>query len=109
VGSGVATIPLSAAMRLKMEREAAAAGVKLGPSGTVPADALDADSSVDPNDPGAAGTIAPVASTGALLPGGPLPGKTRPRAFDAVAGTAKDPLNNKTFDLNSPKTVPNLK
>jgi UPF0755 protein len=108
VGSGVATIPLSAAMRLKMEREAAAAGVKLGPSGPVPADALDPDSSIDPNDPGAAPTIAPVASANAL-PGGPLPGKTRPRAFDAVAGTAKDPLNNKTFDLNSSKTVPNLK
>ena len=27
---------------------------------------------------------------------------------DAVAGTAKDPLLNKTFDLNSPKTIPNL-
>jgi UPF0755 protein len=27
---------------------------------------------------------------------------------DAVAGTAKDPLLNKSFDLNSPKTVPAL-
>ncbi|MGL4243255.1 MAG: endolytic transglycosylase MltG, partial [Beijerinckiaceae bacterium] len=33
----------------------------------------------------------------------------RPRAFDAVEGTAKDPLRNKTFDLNSPKTVPTLR
>jgi UPF0755 protein len=29
--------------------------------------------------------------------------------LDAVAGTAKDPLLNRTFDLNSPKTVPPLK
>lgn len=28
--------------------------------------------------------------------------------LDAVAGTPKDPLNNKSFDLNSPKTVPPL-
>ena len=27
---------------------------------------------------------------------------------DPVAGTSKDPLLNKTFDLNSPKTVPHL-
>jgi UPF0755 protein len=33
----------------------------------------------------------------------------RPRAFDASEGTAKDPLRNKTFDLNSPKTVPTLR
>lgn len=31
-----------------------------------------------------------------------------PNSADAVAGTAKDPLLNKTFDLNSPKTVPQL-
>lgn len=29
-------------------------------------------------------------------------------AGDPVAGTSKDPLLNKTFDLNSPKTVPSL-
>jgi UPF0755 protein len=29
--------------------------------------------------------------------------------LDAVAGTPKDPLNNKTFDLNSPKVVPTLR
>jgi UPF0755 protein len=33
----------------------------------------------------------------------------RPRAFDASEGTAKDPLRNKTFDLNSPKNVPTLR
>jgi UPF0755 protein len=109
-GGGVASIPLSAAMRLKMEREAAAAGVKLGPSAPIPDSALDASASVDPDGQGAAAAPASVApSNASLLPGGPLPGKTRPRAFDAVAGTAKDPLNNKSFDLSSPKTVPPLK
>ncbi len=39
--------------------------------------------------------------------GDPSPG-TRSRAFDASEGTARDPLRNKTFDLNSPKTVPVL-
>jgi UPF0755 protein len=34
---------------------------------------------------------------------------TRARAFDASEGTARDPLLNKTFDLNSPKQVPPLK
>jgi UPF0755 protein len=33
----------------------------------------------------------------------------RPRAFDASEGTARDPLRNKSFDLNSPKTVPSLR
>jgi UPF0755 protein len=31
------------------------------------------------------------------------------RGFDAVEGTARDPLRNKTFDLNSPKTIPSLR
>jgi UPF0755 protein len=34
---------------------------------------------------------------------------TRARAFDASEGTARDPLLNKSFDLNSPKQVPQLK
>lgn len=33
----------------------------------------------------------------------------RPRAFDASEGTNKDPLKNKSFDLNSQKSVPNLR
>jgi UPF0755 protein len=33
----------------------------------------------------------------------------RIRTLDAVEGTKKDPLLNKTFDLNSPKTVPALR
>ncbi len=37
------------------------------------------------------------------------PATSRLRAFDAVEGTAKDPLRNTTYDLNFPKTIPNLK
>lgn len=33
----------------------------------------------------------------------------RPRAFDAVEGTPLDPLLNTTYDLNSPKTIPQLR
>ncbi|OYX00661.1 MAG: hypothetical protein B7Z14_08420 [Bosea sp. 32-68-6] len=40
---------------------------------------------------------------GAALAGG------RVRAFDASEGTPRDPLLNKTFDLNSPKQVPALR
>jgi UPF0755 protein len=36
-------------------------------------------------------------------------GAARPRAFDASEGTQRDPLLNKSFDLNSPKTVPTLR
>ena len=41
-------------------------------------------------------------------PAGAVAG-TRARAFDASEGTARDPLLNKSFDLNSPKQVPQLK
>ena len=37
------------------------------------------------------------------------PAGTRARAFDASEGTARDPLLNKTFDLNSPQAVPTLR
>jgi UPF0755 protein len=96
---GLATLPLSAAMRAKLAKDAAAAGVKLSP--TTP---LDPNAIIEPAigaDPGDAPSASPAPASG-----------TAPRhlgGFDAVEGTAKDPLNNKTFDLNSPKTVPNLK
>ncbi|MBL8590474.1 MAG: hypothetical protein JNK46_18205, partial [Methylobacteriaceae bacterium] len=35
-------------------------------------------------------------------------GGARPRALDASEGTPLDPLRNRTYDLNSPKTVPSL-
>jgi UPF0755 protein len=96
-GHNVTSYPLSAAMRAKMEREAVQAGVKLGP--TAP---LDPNVIIDP----AAQPDASDDSTAAPPPASP---QRRALGFDAVAGTAKDPLKNTTFDLNSPKTVPKLK
>ncbi|MBZ6077948.1 endolytic transglycosylase MltG [Microvirga puerhi] len=61
-----------------------------------------AEPDVDRVDPDAdmRGSITPPA-TGA-------PDGKRSKAFDASEGTDKDPLKNKTFDLNSSKTVPVL-
>jgi len=56
-------------------------------------------------DPGRASAYAPADGTN-FAPGAPAP---RPKAFDASEGTRLDPLRNKTFDLNSAKTVPVLK
>ncbi len=39
---------------------------------------------------------------------GAAPGQ-RARAFDASEGTARDPLLNRTFDLNTPKAIPPLR
>jgi UPF0755 protein len=56
---------------------------------------------------GVSGTSA-VAQDQPLAPrGGARTG--RARGFDASEGTARDPLKNKTFDLNSPKNVPVLR
>lgn len=44
-----------------------------------------------------------------LQQGAALVGGGRVRAFDASEGTARDPLLNKSFDLNSPKQVPALR
>jgi UPF0755 protein len=41
--------------------------------------------------------------------GAPASRRGPQRGFDAVEGTARDPLRNKSFDLNSPKTVPTLR
>ncbi|WP_291547372.1 endolytic transglycosylase MltG [Bosea sp. (in: a-proteobacteria)] len=83
--------------------------------GKPPADAIDkveppatpdsrteAPATTQPASDGGAGGL-PVAQ-----PAGGVAG-TRARAFDASEGTARDPLLNKTFDLNSPKQVPQLK
>jgi UPF0755 protein len=45
----------------------------------------------------------------ALQQGASLAGASRARAFDASEGTARDPLLNKSFDLNSPKQIPALR
>jgi UPF0755 protein len=52
---------------------------------------------------------------GEIPPGAVQPGRPGPRSaggrrgLDASEGTAKDPLLNKSYDLNSPKTVPALR
>jgi UPF0755 protein len=46
---------------------------------------------------------------GASAAAGEVQPPRRPKAFDASEGTKRDPLANKTFDLNSPKIVPSLK
>ncbi len=62
--------------------------------------------------PAAAQAAQPAPATATNAPA-PAPAIDRaptgaPAAGDPVAGTAKDPLLNRTFDLNSPKTVPQL-
>jgi UPF0755 protein len=71
----------------------------------------DADSSVQG---GASGTAAPElrgSADASPLPGSrPAAGRSgKARGFDASEGTEKDPLKNKTFDLNNPKNVPALR
>lgn len=81
--------------------------------GKPPADAID---KVEPpaapdNRTEAPATTQPAVDGGALPVAQPASGVagTRARAFDASEGTVRDPLLNKTFDLNSPKQVPQLK
>jgi len=60
---------------------------------------------------GAAGDVAQELRGAAdLAPGAAARGngRGRTRGFDASEGTDKDPLKNKTYDLNSPKNVPAL-
>lgn len=53
--------------------------------------------------------------SGQVAPGDAAPAQAgatpsgRPRAFDASEGTDKDPLLNKTYDLNSPQIVPKVR
>lgn len=55
--------------------------------------------------------LSQAAQTGRAGLAGEAPGTPgqRARAFDASEGTARDPLKNRTFDLNSPKAIPNLR
>lgn len=83
--------------------------------GKPPADSIDKvepPAAPDNRTEAPAGTQPAADNSGAALPlaqqAGGVAG-TRARAFDASEGTARDPLLNKTFDLNSPKQVPQLK
>jgi UPF0755 protein len=84
----IESYPVAAGRREALNRNASQAGVKPSPGGPVDT----------------ATAFAPQ-----VEPDVPPPLQRRPRAFDAVEGTAKDPLRNKTFDLNSPKTIPTLR
>jgi UPF0755 protein len=69
-----------------------------------------ADAAVDKVEP----APGPDTRTEAPVPGGQPGGQAggnlqRARAFDASEGTARDPLLNRSYDLNSPKAVPALR
>jgi UPF0755 protein len=76
----------------------AAPGVAPGAAGLPPATGTPSPSrSLAPGTPGARGAAAQTSPGGAR------------NNIDAVAGTPKDPLNNRSFDLNSPKVVPAIR
>lgn len=74
-------------------------------------DAGGVDKAEPPVEPAAAGRASAYAPAGAnfALGGVPPDGSPKSKAFDASEGTRLDPLRNKTFDLNSAKSVPVLK
>jgi UPF0755 protein len=82
-GTGaVETFPLAPGRRQEILRNAAQAGVRM-PEASAPV-------GEEPRRP-------------------PATAARTARAFDAVEGTSRDPLLNRSFDLNSPKTVPTLR
>jgi UPF0755 protein len=84
----IESYPVAPGRRQSMQRNSAQATVNPG--------ALVQNNSAD--------SVAPESETA------PAPSRRGPhRGFDAVEGTARDPLRNKTFDLNSAKTVPQLR
>jgi UPF0755 protein len=85
-GGAVESYPVAPGRRQAIQRGAAQAGLSPGP---LVSNSASAAFDVEPG-------AAPVRR-------GPA------RGFDAVEGTARDPLRNKTFDLNSPKTIPTLR
>jgi UPF0755 protein len=51
----------------------------------------------------------PAPGAASAFAAGAAPAGGRPRGFDAVEGTTRDPLLNRSYDLNSPKNVPVLR
>ncbi len=84
----IESYPVAPNRRQEMNRNASQAGIA---APRVPAGGSDAVAAAAPEPDPAAGA------------------PRRPRAFDASEGTSRDPLRNKSFDLNSPKTVPSLR
>jgi UPF0755 protein len=89
--TGPESFPLSAGRRQEIQRNAAVAGANPGPVVQTDTSAF-SSADIEPQ------------------PGQAAPARRGPhRGFDAVEGTARDPLRNRTFDLNSAKTVPQLR
>ncbi|TXN19067.1 aminodeoxychorismate lyase, partial [Methylobacterium sp. WL9] len=63
-----------------------------------------------PGQPGRASAYAPGSNAAFAADGGaPDANGRRSKAFDASEGTKLDPLKNRSYDLSSPKTVPQMK
>jgi UPF0755 protein len=62
-----------------------------------------------PNAPGASQPASPRTQGGATPPQVGAQAQARPGGLDASEGTRLDPLLNRSYDLNSPQTVPALK
>lgn len=82
--------PVSARLRAEQKARAAKLGLATA-SDDLPADTIEDDAAV----------LARASEKTAVRSG-------RSRAFDASEGTALDPLRDKSWDLNSPKNVPNV-
>jgi UPF0755 protein len=88
---GVESYPVAPGRRQSMQRSASEAGANPGTQ----AQRLQAQNDLSP---------LPLEQDGT-----PVQRRGPQRGFDAVEGTARDPLRNKSFDLSSPKTVPTLR
>lgn len=86
------TYPVSSSLRAEQRARAARLGLAAEPASPSAVEAVGGET-----------TIAAAAADSAQQPR-----RARARAFDASEGTALDPLRDKSWDLNSPKTVPNL-
>src|SRR5215207_11316128 len=80
----------------------------LPPAGLPPGPATRAPGPV-PNPPGAPQPASPRTQGGAMPPQVGAQAQARPGGLDASEGTRLDPLLNRSYDLNSPQTVPALK
>jgi UPF0755 protein len=104
------TFPVSATRRAEQKARAAKYGLSSG------GDTLPPDTTIAPQTPQTPAATGPVKTAGAP------PGDTRPvvasvngtqvahaRIYDVSQGTPIDPLLDKTYDLNYPKTVPAIR
>jgi UPF0755 protein len=86
------TYPVSSSLRAEQRARTARLGLAAEPTAPSTVEAVGGET-----------TLAAAAPDSAQQPR-----RGRARAFDASEGTALDPLRDKSWDLSSPKTVPNL-